>query len=63
LFRGVRQERVDTMLVTAVRLHRPVEDARAGFKCMKLIDILSIFQNQWGDRILNFKVLGLLRNC
>jgi len=33
------------------------------FTYVMLKDIVSVIQNQWEDRIQNFKVFGLLRDC
>jgi len=34
-----------------------------GFKYVTLKDITSVTRKQWADRIQNFKVFGLLRDC
>ena len=60
LFRGVNQDRLDTVLVTVPHYNYPAEDPHTGFTCIALRDTASVIRNQWGGRIENFKVLDLL---
>ena len=60
LFRDVNQERVDTVLVTVAHYNCPVDDTHMGLTYIVLSDNTSVIRNEWGDRIQNFQVLGLL---
>jgi hypothetical protein len=63
LFQDVNQDRVRTMLVTVAHYNCPVDDTHMGFTRIMLSDTASVIRNQWGDRIQNFKVLGLSQEC
>jgi hypothetical protein len=64
LILDLNRERADTLLVVvAARSNCQVEDARRGFTYITFRDSASIIRNQWGDRMRNYKVLYLLRDC
>ena len=62
-FRELNQDRVYTVLVTVAHYNCPADNTHTGFTCVMLSDTISVIRNQWGDRIQNLKVFGLLREC